>query len=187
MRAFSPIKEKEPRNPFAPKKKANPSEPRKRQRTSEPDRWDGGGGSVYHSSTAITVTSTQNELDSALVTKKRVEGIKRDLKGSERERELRKTFKAFAPPPKPVAKPVVEEEVKVVPEFGESKAFDAKRVRNIGFDPRRRADDEPRLREGKVSPIIGRISMDGVLGGMNINKAVEVDSDSDSDLDIVMD
>ena len=186
MRAFSPKKEKEGRNPFAPKK-INATEPRKRQRTSEPDRWDGGGGSIYHSSSTIPITSTQNDLENALASKKRVEGIKRELKGSERDRDLRRVFKSFAPP-KPAPRPVVEEEPKIAVELPESKAFHAKRVRDIGFDPRRRADEEPRLREGKVSPIVGRISMDGVLGGMNANKRdVDVDSDSDSDLDIIMD
>lgn len=184
MRAFSPKKEKEGRNPFAPKK-INTKEPtRKRQRTSEPDRWDGGGGSVFHSSCAITPI---NDLDSTMSSKKRIDGIKRDLKGSERERELRRVFKSFAPP-KPAPRPVEEEKAPVAPELPESKAFDAKRVRVIGFDPRRRADEEPRLRDGKISPIRGKISMDGVLSGMNSKTTVnEMDSDSDSDLDIVMD
>jgi hypothetical protein len=186
MRAFSPKKEKERRNPFAPRK-INGAEPRKRQRTSEPDRWDGGGGSIYHSSSTAPLSSTTNDLENALVSKKRVEGIKRDLKGSERERELRKVFKAFAPP-KSAPQPVQVVEETKAPELMESKAFDAKRVRVIGFDPRRRADEEPRLREQKVSPITGKISMDGVLGGMTKGKGqVEMDSDSDSDLDVVMD
>lgn len=185
----------------------------KKIKTSEADRWDGGGGSVYHSKGVIN-NIHDNEIES---TKKRVEGIKRDLKGSEREREIRRIFKSFAPPKtttngdhKPNAMDQAlglvdseDEEVQQHMVEGEenlvSKAFDAKRVRQIGFDPRRKVNEEPKLSDKKVLPIIGtgslqgrsRISMDGVLGnGANSNNIKngkeEVDSDSDSDLDIVM-
>ena len=77
----------------------------------------------------------------------------------------------------------------------ESKAFDAKRVRQIGFDPRRRVNEEgPNLRaDRKVSPIlgggvtVGKISLEGVLGGVGaVVEREDADSDSDSDLDIIM-
>jgi hypothetical protein len=181
MRPFSP--KKETRNPFALKKVNGKDDDRpkvKKVKTYEPDRWDGGGGSVYHSA------GTTGEVDTALSMKKRVEAVKRDLKGSERDRELRRQFKSFAPP-KPVPKPPVEEVLPPVPELFESKAFDAKRLRNIGFDPRKRANEEIRPSDKKVIPIVGRISLDGVLGGSeSMNNGEDMDGDSDSDLDIVM-
>ena len=199
MRPLSPKKERETRNPFAPRKVNGKDEivPKaKKIRTSGPDRWDGGGGSVYHSK------GTTMDIDTTLPSKKKVEAIKRDLKGSERERELRRVFKTFAPK-KPLTNPseICEAQCATdsaaeptdIDDLGqpESKAFDAKRLRQIGFDPRRRANEEVKLSDKKVIPIIGqRISMDGVLGGLDGenkgNGKEDIDSDSDSDLDIVM-
>jgi hypothetical protein len=191
MRPLSPKKEKETRNPFAPRKQNNKDSmaAKKKPRTNEPDRWDGGGGSVYHSTTT-TVTVNPIESDPTFQSKKHIEGIKRELKGTEKDRELRRVFKSFAPP-RPVAKPqVVETTPPPVEELGESKAFDAKRLRGIGFDPRRRANEEVRPpTDRKIAPIVGgqKISLEGVLGRMRTNSGdVEMDSDSDSDLDIVM-
>lgn len=182
MRAFSPKKEKERRDPFAPKRlNAKDDNPKsKKTKPYEPDRWDGGGGVIYHSQGPIP------ETEATISSKKRIEGIKRELKGSERDRELRKIFKSFAPP-KPVPKPPVEEVVIPSQELTESKAFDAKRIRWIGFDPRRRPN-EPQLSDKKVAPIVGssRISLDGVLNGECKSTHEETDSDSDSDLDIIM-
>jgi hypothetical protein len=199
MRPFSPKKEKQARNPFAPRKineEDGSITKTKKNRTSEPDRWDGGGGSVYHSKGTVV------DIDATLSSKKHVEAIKRDLKGSERERELRRVFKTFAPK-KPLSNPSevrgaqcstdTVENFMEIDDLGlpESKAFDAKRLRQIGFDPRRRANEEVKPSDKKVEPIIGqRISMDGVLGGLNgvskTNGKEDIDSDSDSDLDIVM-
>jgi hypothetical protein len=183
MRPLSP--KKEPRRRNSNTKEDKPVK-LKRKRTSEPDQWDGGGGSVYHSS-AVGINA---EIDATLVSKKHVEDIKRDLKGSGRDRDLRRKFKNFAPT-KPTVKPPVLEISLPPADIADSKAFDAKRVRGIGFDPRRRANEEVKLSDKKVSPIVGhRISLDGVLGEMNNNENTrakdEVDSDSDSDLDIVM-
>ena len=203
MRPFSPKKEKETRNPFAPRKVNEKNSKPKKVKTSEPDRWDGGGGSIYHSG----VTSNNNDIDTALTTKKRVEAIKRDLKGSEREREIRRIFKSFAPV-KPIvsSNPLPERTTNPCtyaqlttenfeanldyPDDANSGAFDAKRVRQIGFDPRRKVNEEVKGRDKKIVPIVGgqRISLDGVLGGENKSNGVkeDVDSDSDSDLNIVM-
>src|ERR1700738_4570568 len=161
MRPLSPKKEKA-RNPFAPargKLNAKETAKPKKEKISKPDRWDGGGGSVYQPN-VIAVT------DESMASKKRVDGIKRELKGSERDRELRRTFKSFAPArpaPKPVEEPVAPVEMAV-----ESRAFDAKRVRGIGFDPRKRVGDEETRSDRKIAPIVGqRISLDGVLGKMS--------------------
>jgi hypothetical protein len=226
---LSPKKEREVRNPFAPKKDniKNSTKPKK---TYEVDRWDGGGGSIYHSKTSTSVSSS---IDTTVLTsKKRIEGIKRDLKGSERERELRKLLKPFTPfkPVSSVTETALEdakdatgeneinkllrsfdaeddepknEEAQFEEKFqvsvdesenleNNSAAFTAKRVRQIGFDPRRKVNEEVKLGEKKILPIIGgqqqRISLDGVLGGENNKNQQkdEMDSDSDSDLDIVM-
>jgi len=207
MRAFSPKKEKEPRNPFAPRKvNEKNSKVTKKERTSVPDRWDGGGGSVYHAKG----TGNNNDIDT---TKKHIDGIKRDLKGSEREREIRRIFKSFAPLKQQPTEPNTTDKVGGIDgeegtvsttteeTLSESKAFNAKRVRQIGFDPRRKVNEEAKLSEKKVLPIIGgggvgqRISLDGVLGGngeksingrSHISERDDMDSDSDSDLDIVM-
>jgi hypothetical protein len=195
MRPLSPKKEKETRNPFAPRKVNNKDEKptKKRKRTNEPDRWDGGGGSVYHSATS-TITVTPIDSEPAVISKKRIDGIKRELKGSEKERELRRVFKSFAPA-RPVVKPPAEKTPPPVEDIGESIAFDAKRVRGIGFDPRRRANEDVRIpTDRKIAPIVGgqKISLEGVLGGMSTGENKkgggdgEMDSDSDSDLDIVM-
>ena len=200
MRPFSPKKEKEQRNPFAPRKPNNSIDEPKTSKIAAPDRRDGGGGQVYAPHTRTTSLTDLNN-DTTLLSKKRVEAIKRDLKGSEFDRELRKKFKAFAPPKRAPPVPRVEEEVAqpVGSELGESKAFDAKRVRGLGFDPRRKVNEAERRAgsERKVVPIVGvgaggnaaRISLDGVLGrerkgGNRMNEVVE--SDSDDDLDIVM-
>ena len=197
MRAFSPKKDKETRNPFAPKK-VNGKEP-KPPKTHEPDKWDGGGGSVYH--TRCTSTPSIPTQDPASQ-RKRTEGIKRQLKGSEREREIRRSLKSFAPA-RPNARPTDEnqetpavgEETSPLLLLEESKAFDAKRVRQIGFDPRRRVNEEgPNVQtDRKVSPILGggvmggKISLERVLGDVGgVAEREEVDSDSDSDLDIIM-
>lgn len=204
MRPFSPKKEKEARNPFAPRKVNEKNSKPKKVKTSEPDRWDGGGGSIYHSK---GTSSNNNELDTTLTTKKRVEAIKRDLKGSEREREIRRIFKPFAPS-KPTIPPDSTTSLREptpnscmsgsLGKFEASMngtddgggAFDAKRVRQIGFDPRRKANEEAKLGDRKIVPIVGgqRISLDGVLGGDNKSNGYkdDVDSDSDSDLDIIM-
>ena len=77
-------------------------------------------------------------------------------------------------------------------ELGESRAFDAKRVRGLGFDPRRRVNEEGRggTQERKIMPIVGggRISLEGVLGGGKRSGVGDevVESDSDDELDIVM-
>lgn len=200
MRPLSPQKQKDKRDPFAPKT-LNSTKPEKPSKTSKPDdKYSGGGGSIYHSSsTTLTATPISTALDSALASKKRVEGIKRDLKGSAADRELKRIFRPFAPQ-KPIIKPapVVEEKETVCGDVGESVAFDARRVRGIGFDPRRRANEEVRPNaDRKVSPIrgngtgsMGKISLEGVLGGMGkkgTGAGGEMeDSDSDSDLDIVM-
>jgi len=130
-----------------------------------------------------------------------VQGIKRDLKGKEHDRELRRVFKAFARPKVVKAGPAVveEEDGGKGAEVVESVAFDARRVRGIGFDPRWRANEEVRVNpDRKISPIrgsgggkLGKISLEGVLGGMKASGGVAggpelEDSDSDSDLDIVM-
>ena len=196
MRPFSPKKEKAPRNPYAPRipneKKSKP----KRIKTSAPDRWDGGGGSVYHTNNNSDIGAS--EVSFGIPSKiAAVEAIKRDLKGNERERELRRQFKCFAKKPSNSA-PSGD----ISPEYGtgahqviaiieamESKAFDAKRLRQIGFDPRRKANEEPALADKKVVPIVGgqKISLDGLLGEWENNEGREVvDGDSDSDLDIVM-
>jgi hypothetical protein len=205
MRAFSPKKEKEARNPFAPRKvNEKNSKVTKKERTSVPDRWDGGGGSVYHAKG----TGNNTDIDT---TKKHIDGIKRDLKGSEREREIRRIFKSFAPSKENPTESNTTDKVGEIDGEGdtvdtmteenlsESKAFNAKRVRQIGFDPRRKVNEEVKLSEKKVLPIIGgggggqRISLDGVLGGNgennrkgHVGERDDMDSDSDSDLDIVM-
>ena len=204
MRPFSPKKEKEARNPFAPRKVNEKNSKPKKVKTSEPDRWDGGGGSIYHSK---GTSSNNNEVDTTLTTKKRVEAIKRDLKGSEREREIRRILKPYAPPkstiPPDPTKSLREPTLNpyMCGAFGKfealvdgtddgGRAFDAKRVRQIGFDPRRKVNEEIKLGDKKIVPIVGgqRISLDGVLGGDNKSNGIkeDVDSDSDSDLDIVM-
>jgi Primase zinc finger len=185
MRAFSPKKEKEQRNPFAPKKVNNKEKPPK---TREVDKWDGGGGTVYHNTRSSSKPPTATADDP----RKRTEGIKRTLRGNEREREIRRSLHAFAPP-RPVKQDEnqeVEEEVgKAEKLLEESRAFDAKRVRAIGFDPRRRANEDVPVRvDRKVNPIVGgKISLEGVLGGGTGGTGEgDVDSDSDSDLDIIM-
>ena len=205
MRPFSPKKEKEARNPFAPRKVNEKNSKPKKVKTSEPDRWDGGGGSIFHSK---GTSNNNNEIDTALTTKKRVEAIKRDLKGSEREREIRRILKPFAPT-KPTISPDRTMSVReptlnpyICGAVGKLEAsmdgtdddgggaFDAKRVRQIGFDPRRKVNEEIKLGDKKIVPIVGgqRISLDGLLGGDNKSNGEkeDVDSDSDSDLDIVM-
>jgi hypothetical protein len=180
IRPLSPRKEKERRNPFAPRG-VNSKDPAKvkKEKVSKPDREGHGGGSVF---TPNTIALT----DETITTKRRVDGIKRELKGSARDRELRKTFKSFAPV-RPAPKPVEEPPAPVEP-AGESRAFDAKRVRGIGFDPRRRVGEDETRSERKIAPITGkRISLDGVLGSMANGKTDdEMASDSDSDLDIVI-
>ena len=204
IRPLSPERNKEKRDPFAPKKQPPRAIPEKPKKTSKPDSWDGGGGSIYHSGLAVPIVPI--ELDSALSSKKKVDGIKRDLKGSERERELRRVFKPFAPPKVSVMKtaPVVEETEKETQEGLESKAFDAKRLRGIGFDPRRRANEEvkpnylertlvlPTRSEGREISL-ERIGLSGFMKGWGEGKRSRMDdilsgsdSDSDSDLDIVM-
>jgi hypothetical protein len=174
---LSPRKEKE-RDPFAPKKINSKKPPVKK--IAKPDRVGHGGGNIFHSNTVDPFEESNKMVDGM----KRVDGIKRQLKGSERERELRQKFKSFAPV-RPTPK-LVEESPPPPVEVVESRAFDAKRVRGIGFDPRRRVGDDDVRNDRKIAPIVGqRVSLEGVLGGM-ASKQVEMDSDSDSDLDIVM-
>jgi len=203
VRPLSPSRKKEKRDPFAPKK-LNPPAKDAPKRPSEPDKWDGGGGSIYHSATPIA--RAIDPADPELSKIKRVQGIKRDLKGKEHDRELRRVFKSFARPKviKAATAVVEEEEQGGEGEGGkgevvESVAFDARRVRGIGFDPRWKANEEVRVNpDRKISPIrgsgggkLGKISLEGVLGGMKASRGVAggpelEDSDSDSDLDIVM-
>jgi Primase zinc finger len=158
---------------YSPKKTRRPNLP-PMKKTSAPDSWEGGGGSVYHAGSTTEVVP---------VKKPAIEGIKRSLKEQEQERELRSTLKAFRPvkPPPPPPAPVVPAPV----ELPDSRAFDPKRVREIGFDPRRRADEDVRPVQESVAPIKGKICMDGVLSTIATKEGAE-GSDSDSDLDIVM-
>jgi len=170
---------------FSPKK--DKGEKRKKVKTVAADNWDGGGGAVYNPGTKAVSIDT-SELDK----KNKVHSTKLHLK---QEGNLRAALSVFAPA-KPASNHSVEEikasAAPVVADGGESKAFDAKRLRGIGFDPRRRPNEEVPLSDKKVSPIIGpgkKISLDGVLAGMNGNRREtkeDMDSDSDSDLDIVM-
>jgi hypothetical protein len=203
IRPLSPERKKEKRDPFAPRKHPLPSQ-EKRKKTSKPDSWDGGGGSVYHSSSAQIVPVVPVELDSALTSKKKTDGIKRDLKGSERERELRRVFKPFAPARVSVKTAPTVEEKEETGEVVESKAFDAKRLRGIGFDPRRKANEEVKFNYMERTlvlpprPDASEISLENMglskfmrgWGEGRKSRLEEVidgsDSDSDSDLDIVM-
>jgi len=175
-RPFTPkkIKEKNPLGPRNPNSKVS-----KKERNYKPDQWDGGGGVVYH--------AKGEEINYEEMTKQRnIEQLRRDCSRPSKDKIIRDAFKSFIPP-KQIVKPVVVEKVVAPPDLGQSTAFDAKRLRNIGFDPRIKVNEEARYPERKISPIVGRI-MDNVLGGFEKNSKNdgETDSDSDSDLDIIM-
>jgi len=200
LRPLSPRREKETRNPFAPRKvndKVPKQQSTKKPKTTEIDKWDGGGGSIYLSHNSSVTTTNPDTTNS----KKRIEIIKRSLKGSDRDRQLRKLFKPFNKVSETIPEQSLEdnsssdddeEEEEQEMELKESKAFNAKRVRQIGFDPRRKANEEVNYHNNKrvIVPIVGgKISLDGVLGGDNCGGGTGkdvMDSDSDSDLDIVM-